>query len=244
MSDLPDTDLFSERDRAQEVCSILLSNGYAPVAEFRDLLLDENLRWQVEKRLNAVGMKLMHNVYSENWGIGLNEQTAADERLEWSNNFGLDRGAIALLLILWCKLILPKRLEQESSQKAEGGDEEEEEPGTLSETFTELEDKPTPRASISRDQIIAEFSPLLGGVTNASKYLAQLSRARLIKSYGGIVEEGPLLSLVIDEASLNDDLRKEVLLSVLRHGSKTQTLTQSIKPEAENQEQGAETADV
>ena len=84
--------LFSERDRAQEVCSLLLSNGYAPLANFRDLLYDEELRHRVERRLNAVGMRLLYNMHSEYWGVGLNANTAADDRLEWSNNQGLDRG--------------------------------------------------------------------------------------------------------------------------------------------------------
>ena len=210
----PETDLalFAERDRAQEICSLLLANGYAPTADFRDLLYDEELRQRVERRLQSVGMKLLYNVHGDHWGIGLNDNTAADDRLEWSNNLGLERGALALLLVLWCKLILPKRLEQESTA---------EQKGLLSAAFAEyLESPPRPAASISRDQIIAEFSQLLGGVTNTNKYLAQLGRAKLIKTYGGVVEEGPLLALAINEQGLGDQLRREVLISTLRREQK------------------------
>ncbi len=214
MSDNYQESLFAERDRAQEVCSILVANGYAPVTEFRDLLYDEELRQRVERRLEAVGMKLIYNVYSEYWGVGLNDKTAADDRLEWSNNFGLARGAMALLLVLWCKLILPKRLEQEANR---------EDPGLLGDVFADILDhQPGPVASISRDQIVAEFGELLGGVTNTSKYLAQLSRAKLIKSHGGIIEEGPLLSLILDENSMGDELRREVLIHALKRERQAQ----------------------
>ncbi|MCH2175066.1 MAG: hypothetical protein MK193_05000 [Lentisphaeria bacterium] len=210
MSDFNNTEgLFADRDRAEEICSMLLANGYTKINDFRDLVYDVELRQDVEKRLNKVGMRLIYNMYSEYWGVGLNEHTSKDDRLEWSSNFGLSRGAMALFLILWCKLILPKRLEQEAQNS--------EDDGILGDAFLEfLEVKPVPNASISREQVTAEFASLLGGVTNTSKYLTQLNRASLIKMHGGVIEEGPLMSLVIDEASLGDELRREVLLSVLR----------------------------
>lgn len=196
-----------KRGRAEEICSLLLANGYIRKESFRDLLFDEDLREEVEQRLQQVGMRLVQNVYSEYWGVALNAAAAADDRLEWSNNFGLERGAMALLLILWSKLILPKRLAQEERQPSDG---------SVRSLFPELEPVPNPEVTVSRDQIIAEFGELLGGVTVTSKYLAQLSRARLIRAHGGMIEEGPLLSLVVDEATLTDELRREVLISVLR----------------------------
>lgn len=198
-------------ERVKEVCSLLIANGFVRVDDFRDLRYNEELRAQVEERLDTVGLKLLHNVYSEYWGVGLSEHTAADGRLEWSNNFGLERGAMALLLIIWCKLVLPKRLAQEDRQP---------EDGSVASLFPEIEEMPNPRVSVSRDQIIAEFGEMLGGVTMTSKYVAQLSRARLIKAHGGIIEEGPLLSLVVDESRLSDELRREVLLSVLKQERK------------------------
>jgi hypothetical protein len=195
------------RDRAQEVSSLLIANGYIAKESCRDLFYNEELRQQVEERLDLVGMRLIINVYSEHVGVGLNAYTAADDRLEWSNNFGLERGAMALLLIVWAKLILPKRLAQEERQP---------EDGSVSSLFPELEEIPAPKLSVSRDQIIAEFGDVLGGVIQTNKYVAQLSRARLIRAHSGIIEEGPLLSLVVDEAGLTEELRREVLISVLK----------------------------
>ncbi len=171
-------------------------------------MYDDELRARVENRLDLVGLKLLQNVYSANWGVGLSDRTSSDERLEWSNNFGLERGAMALLLIIWVKLILPKRLAQEERQP---------EDGTVASLFPQIETVPQPRVSVNRDQIVAEFADLLGGITLVGKYLAQLSRGpKLIRCHGGLVEEGPLLSLVVDETKLGDELRRDVLLSVLK----------------------------
>jgi hypothetical protein len=155
-------------------------------------------------------MTLLENPYSQHWAVGLNDTTSADEHLEWSNNFGLERGAMALLLILWSKLILPQRIAAKSEPALSftlqyGLDSLHQESGDNNAVPT-----------VSRDQLIAEFSTQLGGLILMSKYLSQLGRARLIKSNGNIITAGPLLSLVIDENALMDELYREVLISVFR----------------------------
>ncbi len=196
--------------RAQLICSLLIANGYIPKADFADLMIDENLKSEVHNRLGAVGMKLLENPYSQHWAVGLTDATSADEHIEWSNNFGLDRGAMALLLILWSKLILPQRIAAKS------------EPALSFISHMGMEslqadnEDANPVASVSRDQLIAEFSDQLGGLILMSKYLSQLSRARLIKYHGNTIIPGPLLSLVINENDLMDELYREVLISVFR----------------------------
>lgn len=209
MTDMNNLDLFAERDRAEEFCSLIIANGYVPMDDFRDVLYNENLRREIEQRLDRVGLRLLYNLNSQYWGVGLNSKTGGDERLEWSNNFGLSRGAMALLLILWTKLVLPKRLEQDAKREKEAS--------LFDDSLKEFQLPPeTPRVSISRDQILSEFGKVLGGAGNVSKYLSQLARANLIRYYAGIIEEGPLLSLVIREEELNEELRREVLLYTLR----------------------------
>lgn len=210
-------------ERVREIAALLIANGNVRKDQFRDLLYDDVLRALIEERLHSVGLRLLHNVYSEYWAVGLDERSSADDRLEWSNNFGLERGAMALLLIVWCKLVLPKRLAQEERQPQDG---------SVASLFPEMEILPNPKINISRDQIVAEFGDLLGGVTMTNKYLAQLARAGLIKAHSGIVEEGPLLSLVIDEAQLGDELRREVLLSVLRREGRVRSQNGEARPAA------------
>ncbi len=128
---------------------------------------------------------------------------------------------MALLLVLWCKLILPKRLAQEERQP---------EDGSVASLFPEVEKLPNPMLSVSRDQIMAEFGDMLGGVSLTSRYIAQLARARLIKAHGGVIEEGPLLPLVVDETRLSDELRREVLLSLLRRERQARAATTDADP--------------
>lgn len=214
MVELENLELIAQqKSRTREICSLLIANGYLSKEEFRDLIYDESLRASVVAQLDTIGLKLLHNPKSEHWGVGLNHATAADDRLEWSNNFGLDRGALALLLILWCKLILPKRLADRSAESSE-------DKGDASTFFPELDVEPEPMSSINRDQIVAEFSDILGGVTLISKYISQLARANLIRTHGGLIKEGPLLALVVDESKLTDDLHRDVLLSVLKRERK------------------------
>ena len=225
---------YGGRDRVQEICSMLIANGYVHKDEFRDLLFDEHLREAVSMRLDRVGMKLLHNIYGDHWGIGLNEATTGDERLEWSNNFGLDRGAMALMLIVWCKLVLPKRLAQEARQP---------EDGTVAALFPEIEKMPNPKLNFSRDQLVAEFGDQLGGITMTGRYLTQLARAKLIKLHGGVIEEGPLLALVVDEARLGDELRREVLLSVLQREQRVMQATSADTDEDDGDDENADIAD-
>ena len=203
-------------ERVRELCSMLIANGSMPAAQCRDLLYDELLRQQVSQRLNTVGLKLLHNPYATHWGVGPADDTAADDRLEWSNNFGMERGAMALLLIIWTKLVLPKRPAQEERRPTDG---------TVASLFPTNEPIPQPRVNIGREQLIAEFAGLLGGVTAMQKYIAQLTRANLIKAQGGLIEEGPLMALVVDERALGEELRREVLLNVLRHEQAAKSAT-------------------
>ena len=225
---------YGGRDRVQEICSMLIANGYVHKDEFRDLLFDEHLREAVSMRLDRVGMKLLHNIYGDHWGIGLNEATTGDERIEWSNNFGLDRGAMALMLIVWCKLVLPKRLAQESRQP---------EDGTVAALFPEIEKMPNPQLNFSRDQLVAEFGEQLGGITMTGRYLTQLARAKLIKLHGGVIEEGPLLALVVDEARLGDELRREVLLSVLQREQRVMGDASAVTDGDDGDDENADIAD-
>jgi hypothetical protein len=80
----------------------------------------------------------------------------------------------------------------------------------------DLEPIPSETISINRDLLSAEFSDLLGSVNLISEYLAQLTRTKFIISHDGVIQAGPLLSLVADERELTEELRRELLISVLK----------------------------
>ena len=58
------------QDQLQEICSLLIANGYIPKDQFQQLMYDDELRARVENRLDLVGLKLLQNVYSATGASG------------------------------------------------------------------------------------------------------------------------------------------------------------------------------
>ena len=102
---------YSEQD-ATLICALLLRQGYIKRRDFVRLELDEHLMREVQDRLAQVGMALVFNSYSPFYAVRLIQQ--AQDTLEQSNNLGLKNNEVAMLVLLWSKLILPKRMALES----------------------------------------------------------------------------------------------------------------------------------
>ena len=83
-------------------------------------LSDELFRAEVDARLTACGLKLLDNVYADHVTLALHrtiEPKIFGARDVWqNNNFGLARDGVALLVVLWALIILPKRERQETHQ--------------------------------------------------------------------------------------------------------------------------------
>jgi hypothetical protein len=86
-------------------------------------LSDEQFRAELDARLAACGMKLLDNVYADHVTLALQrniEPKVFGARDTWqNNNFGLARDGVALLVVLWALIILPKRERQETHQAAD-----------------------------------------------------------------------------------------------------------------------------
>ena len=82
------------------------------------VLSDELFRAEVDLRLANCGMKLLDNVYADHVTLALSrtiEPKIFGARDVWqNNNFGLARDGVALLVVLWAQIILPKRERQET----------------------------------------------------------------------------------------------------------------------------------
>ena len=86
-------------------------------------LSDEIFRTELDARLKACGMKFVDNVYADYVTLALtrdSESKVFGTKETWqNNNFGLARDGVALLVVLWSLIILPKRERQEAHQLAE-----------------------------------------------------------------------------------------------------------------------------
>lgn len=199
--------------RAQEICAHLLIRRYLPKKSCRDLLLDDDLRDDVRARLDAVGLELVDSYTSDYFAVRLAPHIEGDVRFDWATNLRLPRGALALLVILWAKLVLPrrvaseearrKRLEAAAAAEAQGEEIEAPEPDKL----------PTPK--VARAALYAEFGHRFGK-TAFTRYVGQLKNAGFIKeSRAGDLREGPLLDLMIDGVQMARKLRDSVLWDLL-----------------------------
>ncbi len=190
-------------DEAQVLIARLIAERWVPRAEplARRVLVDEDFREEIERRLAACGLRLLDNPYATHIALGL--ANAAEEPVlardgQWlSSNLNLARDCVALLVVLWALLILPKRERQVSRR---------DNTGTQQNDMFGLE-KPIPtggdiEGSLPERTLIADFGKQLGGKTRIGFNLGILSRHGFIERHQGVIREGPLLDLALDHGVL------------------------------------------
>lgn len=161
-------------------------------------LTDEAFRQELESRLHSCGLKFVENPYAGNVALALErdmEQPVMGDREEWlSNTMNLDRGTIALLVVLWALIVLPKR--QRQIERREVGDNQ-----GQSELFADEKPLETGRsvsAPVNRNALIADFGDRLGKATKVRANLGTLARLGFIIQRQEEIYEGPLLDLLFD----------------------------------------------
>lgn len=187
-------------DETAALVARLLSQRWLPRddAQARKALLDESFREDLDRRLAAVGLELREHPYSAYIGVAV---TRSAERHvfggsdSWiSNTLQLDRDAVALLVVLWALIVLPKRQRQLDRQQAEAD---------ASQTQMFAEAKPISRDPalspvVAERTLLADFGDKLGGKTRVNFNLGVLSRHGFVVRRKGEIAEGPLLDLVFD----------------------------------------------
>lgn len=175
-------------------------------------LTDEVFRLEIDNRLAACGMKFLDNVYADNVTLALTrdvEPKIFGAREVWqNNNLGLARDGVALLVVLWAMIILPKRERQEAHQHAMEDQDD---------MFGK--DKPLPRAEdasmgISYRALLADFGDKLGKKTRMDMNLGQLAKLGFVERRGDMVMEGPLLDLMMDTDALKDRIVNGALADI------------------------------
>ncbi len=195
----PRSDLEREA-RAEEICSHLLIERWLSKRVYRDLLLDDELRAAVQRRVGMVGLELVESFTSDYFALRLKRSVEGDISFDWATNTRWSRGAVALLVVLWAKLILPRRLEPDVPA---GG---------------QAPSEPVPAPTIGREQLYAEFGRKFGK-TAFARYLGQLKSAGFVhEDRAGNLREGPLLDLLIDGVQMSQKLRDSVLWDLLDKG--------------------------
>ena len=164
----------------------------------RRALTDDLFFNALTERLKACGLELVEHPYADHVCLRIRrelEQPVFGAEDHWlSNNLHLTRDQMALLVVLWALLILPKRSRQidrknDATAQRQG------------EMFAG--DKPLPKAfeldiSIAEATVLADYGTRLGGKTRIQTGLSLLRRHGFIERRDGRLHEGPLLDLVLD----------------------------------------------
>jgi hypothetical protein len=196
----------------------LLANRWLPRNDrlVRRALVDEAFRNDLDQRLAAVGLQLQDNPYASHVAAALipdvMEPVFGAKREYAASNLGLNRDEVALLVVIWALIILPKR-ERQVTRKELANDGQSDMFGA---------DKPVAHgdsvsAGISEASLIADFGPMLGGRNKVKAFmLGKLARLGFIERRTGIITEGPLLDVALDYRVLADRIIHGTLADVLR----------------------------
>ncbi|MEO6195898.1 MAG: hypothetical protein ABIS20_23005 [Thermoanaerobaculia bacterium] len=192
-------------DSAALICARLLRAGAVPRAELPDLDFPE-VRRDVERRLQAVGLLLATSAYSEHVGIRLSSEVTADSAFDAASNLGLRSDACALLVILWARLVLQKRTAADTRELPGQGEIFTGERAAAARGF---------RPSVRLEALVREFRAVLGGRSRIQSLVTQLRRLQFLAGHGEVIEAGPLLELGIDGERMVGFIRREVLAKLL-----------------------------
>jgi len=182
----------------------------------RRALLDEIFRNELDRRLAEVGLRLVENPYAEHIAVALLPQMtepvfgAGDTWI--NNNLGLPRDGVALLVILWALIILPKRERQIA--RVEAGHENQEDMFGAQKT---LETGDAVSSGVSEDALYADFGKSLGGRTRFNANLGRLVNLGFVVRRNRVLHEGPMLDLMIDYSQLAPRIIDGALGEVLAH---------------------------
>ncbi len=202
---------------SEQLAARLIAHRYLPRHDeaVRRVLFDLDFRVALENNLKACGLRLLDNPYANYVAVGLHhdaERAVMDDGQQWlSNNISLPKDTLALTVVLWALIILPKRerqLGRESALEAQG---------ELFGDLVKAESGEELSRGIAENVLLEDFGKLLGGKGRISNFaLPQLSRLGLIERRNKIIYEGPLLDLVFDYAEMAPRIIQGALGDLIR----------------------------
>ncbi len=192
--------------RARELCAHLLIFPYLPRDKHKDLLLDDDLREEVARRLDAVGMRLAESFYSDYFAVKPVDEIEADIRFDWASNRRLPKAAMALLVVLWARLVMPRRAARDHRVNPD------EQNGELFPDPRKVKDYVV---KVPKEALLAEYGERFGK-SNMLRYLGLLKRLGFIREdRAGRIYEGALLDLLLDGQKLQSEITSGVLRDLL-----------------------------
>lgn len=184
--------------------------------QVKRLITDEIFREDVLARLKACGLCLLENPFAENVAIGLDVSSAqavmGRDTNYISNTFGLRQDTVALLVILWALLIIPKRQKQlNASAESDDADQLEFFPSPRLVSHEEFD-----RPVVKLNALISDFGGKLGKKQRITINLGQLKRLGFVSQHSELITEGPLLDLAFDYRHMASRIIEGALADILK----------------------------
>lgn len=203
-------------DDAAQLAAQLLARRWLPRSHalVRRALIDTEVWSALSDRMAAVGLRVVDNLYADHISLAMLRPAEVavfgETGLSANNNLDLPRDGVALLVVLWSLIILPKRQRQvaRADAKEEG----------QNEMFAT--DKPLPMAAavsptLAYRSLLADFGNQLGKKMRLDANLKLLERNGFITRRGDDIAEGPLLDLLLDYDTLAPRILDGALADVL-----------------------------
>lgn len=213
---------------SEQLAARLIAHRYLPRQDeaVKRLLFDLDFRQALENNLKMCGLRLLDNPYASHVAVGLHrdaERAVMDDGKQWlSNNIELPKDALALTVVLWALIILPKRERQLGRESAL------ESQGELFGNMVRTEISDDVSRGIPENVLLEDFGKLLGGKGRISSFaLPQLSRLGLIVRRNKVIYEGPLLDLVFDYAEMAPRVIQGALGDLMRQQAQRHSPDQS-----------------
>ncbi|MBZ4212072.1 MAG: hypothetical protein D4R79_17720 [Comamonadaceae bacterium] len=202
-------------DNAAQLIAELLSRRYLlrTHPRVKNALSDAELFLAVEQRLAQVGLRWVDNVYAEHVTLTLLATPLADvlgeAGINANNNLDLPRDAVALLVVLWALIVLPKRERQASRVEPDV---------QQNEMFASSKPLPSARSVspvLSYKALLEDYGAQLGKRIRLDGNLKLLERHGFIVRSQDDIKEGPLLDLLLDYDVLAPRILNGALADVL-----------------------------
>lgn len=201
---------------AQTLVSRLIAFRWLPRKDEQVVraLSDEAFRLEVLGRLQGCGLQFLENPFAEHVAVGLAPETTdavmGRDSSYISNTFDLPKDAVALLVIFWALLIIPKR----QRQYAAGMEEAQEEMFYPSARL--LVDQEIEKPAVKFSALVSDFGSKLGGTTRMKTNMRKLRRHGFLSGREQAITEGPLLDLAIDYGFMASRIIEGTLGDLLR----------------------------
>ena len=202
-------------DEAALLISELLARRWLPRhhPRVKRVLVDAELFALVQQRLAHSGLRWVDNVYADHVSLALlpaaQNAVLGDPGLNAPHNLDLPRDGVALLVVLWALIVLPKRERQTSRTSAE-----------VPQNDMFAGDKPLPASRevspvISYKALLEDYGNQLGKKLRLDTHLKTLERHGFIARRGDDIAEGPLLDVLLDYDVLAPRILDGALTDVL-----------------------------